>query len=214
MSWSLADLQAAAAGEPNGDEPNGDGPFGFSQASSSAHWMPSTEKTQKDRPHWVPQLRTGLGIDVHAFAAPEEERPLMLGGVKVPHDRGLAGHSDADVLAHAVADALLGAARAGDIGKLFPDTDPAYEGADSLMLLNRVAEHVRSLGFAILDVDSVVAAQAPKLSPHRDAMRQNLARAMGIPVENVGVKATTTEHLGFEGRQEGISAYATCLLAL
>lgn len=155
-------------------------------------------------------LRTGLGMDVHAFA---EGRKLILGGVDIPYERGLAGHSDADVLAHAVADALLGAARAGDIGKLFPDTDPAYEGADSLKLLAAVADHVRDLGFAIVDVDSVVAAQAPKLSPHREAMRANLAAAMGIPVDNVGVKATTTERLGFEGRGEGISAYATCLLA-
>ena len=155
-------------------------------------------------------LRTGLGMDVHAFA---EGRKLILGGVDIPYERGLAGHSDADVLAHAVADALLGAARAGDIGKLFPDTDPAYEGADSLKLLATVADHVRDLGFAIVDVDSVVAAQAPKLSPHREAMRANLAAAMGIPVDNVGVKATTTERLGFEGRGEGISAYATCLLA-
>ena len=149
-------------------------------------------------------------MDVHAFA---EGRKLILGGVDIPYERGLVGHSDADVLAHAVADALLGAARAGDIGKLFPDTDPAYEGADSLKLLAAVADHVRDLGFAILDVDSVVAAQAPKLSPHREAMRANLAAAMGIPVDNVGVKATTTERLGFEGRGEGISAYATCLLA-
>ncbi len=155
-------------------------------------------------------LRTGLGMDVHAFA---EGRKLILGGVDIPYERGLAGHSDADVLAHAIADALLGAARAGDIGKLFPDTDPAYEGADSLKLLAAVADHVRDLGFAIADVDSVVAAQAPKLSQHREAMRANLAAAMGIPVDNVGVKATTTERLGFEGRGEGISAYATCLLA-
>lgn len=153
-------------------------------------------------------LRTGLGYDVHGFAP---DRPLILGGVNIPHHQGLAGHSDADVLAHAVADALLGAVRGGDIGKLFPDTDPAYEGADSMKLLASVAAFVRSSGFEILDVDSVIAAQAPKLSPHRDAMRQNLAHAMGIPVENVGVKATTTEHLGFEGREEGISATATCL---
>ena len=131
----------------------------------------------------------------------------------MPHDRGLAGHSDADVLAHAVSDALLGAVRGGDIGKLFPDTDPAYKGADSLKLLAEVARYVREQGFEIIDVDSVVAAQAPKLSPHRDAMRENLAAAMGIPVENIGVKATTTEHLGFEGREEGISAWATCLVA-
>ena len=153
--------------------------------------------------------RIGLGYDVHQLV---EGRELILGGVHIPHALGLLGHSDADVLAHAVADALLGAARAGDSGKLFPDTDPAYEGADSLKLLAAVAEHVRGLGFEIVDVDSVVAAQAPKLSPHRDAMRENLARAMGVPVDSVGVKATTTEHLGFEGREEGISAQAVALL--
>lgn len=171
---------------------------------------PSPDQTAARVAAAVPcPLRTGLGMDVHAFV---EGRRLILGGVDIPYERGLAGHSDADVLAHAVADALLGAARAGDIGKLFPDTDPAYEGADSLKLLAAVAGHVRDLGFAIVDVDSVVAAQAPKLSPHREAMRVNLAAAMGVPVESVGVKATTTEHLGFEGRGEGISAYATCLL--
>ncbi|MDO4590340.1 MAG: 2-C-methyl-D-erythritol 2,4-cyclodiphosphate synthase [Slackia sp.] len=154
-------------------------------------------------------MRIGLGYDVHAFA---QNRKLILGGVDIPHRQGLLGHSDADVLAHAVADALLGAARAGDIGKLFPDTDPAFAGADSLVLLSRVADHVRSLGFEIEDVDSVVAAQAPKLSPHRDAMRANLARAMAVPVDAVGVKATTTERLGFEGREEGISAQAVALL--
>lgn len=153
--------------------------------------------------------RIGLGMDVHAFA---EGRRLILGGVDIPFERGLLGHSDADVLAHAVADALLGAARAGDIGKLFPDTDPAYKDADSLKLLTAVAEHVRGLGWCIVDVDSVIACQAPKLSPYREDMRQNLAHAMGIPVDNVGIKATTTEHLGFEGRGEGISAQAVCLL--
>lgn len=154
-------------------------------------------------------LRIGLGTDVHALV---EGRKLILGGVDIPHKLGLLGHSDADVLAHAVSDALLGAARAGDIGKLFPDTDPAYAGADSMMLLSKVADHVRSLGFEIVDVDSVVTAQAPKLSPHRDAMRENLAKAMGIPVENVGLKATTSERLGYEGREEGITAQAVALL--
>ena len=155
-------------------------------------------------------LRCGLGMDVHAFA---EGRKLILGGVDIPHERGLDGHSDADVLVHAVMDALLGAARIGDIGKLFPDTDPAYKDADSLVLLGACADAVRAAGFRIVDVDSVVAAQAPKLSPYRDQMRENLARAMGIPPENVGVKATTTEHLGFVGREEGMSAWATCLLS-
>lgn len=157
----------------------------------------------------IRNLRTGLGMDVHAFA---EGRKLILGGVDIPHSRGLLGHSDADVLAHAIADALLGAVRGGDIGKLFPDTDPAYKDADSLKLLSAVAGFVRERGFEIVDVDSVVAAQAPKLSPYRDQMRANLARAMGVAVENVGVKATTTEHLGFEGREEGVTAYATCLV--
>lgn len=154
--------------------------------------------------------RIGLGYDVHAFA---QGRKLILGGVDIPHHQGLDGHSDADVLAHAIADALLGAVRGGDIGKLFPDTDPKYEGADSLELLAHVARFVRDAGYEIADVDSVVAAQAPKLSPYREQMRENLARAMGISVDNVGVKATTTEHLGFEGREEGISAQAVCLLA-
>lgn len=158
----------------------------------------------------LPPLRTGLGYDVHAFAP---GRKLILGGVDIPHHQGLNGHSDADVLAHAIMDALLGGVRGGDIGKLFPDTDPAYKGADSLKLLERVAQFVRDAGWEIVDVDSVIAAQAPKLSPYREQMRENLAAAMGIPVENVGVKATTTEHLGFEGREEGISAQAVCMLA-
>ncbi len=154
-------------------------------------------------------LRIGQGYDVHQLV---EGRKLIMGGVDIPHTRGLLGHSDADVLAHAVADALLGGVRGGDIGKLFPDTDPAYEGADSMKLLAAVADFVRDRGYEILDVDSVIAAQAPKLSPYRDQMRENLARAMGISPENMGVKATTTEHLGFEGREEGISATAVALL--
>lgn len=154
-------------------------------------------------------LRIGQGYDVHQLV---EGRKLIMGGVDIPHTRGLLGHSDADVLAHAVADALLGGVRGGDIGKLFPDTDPAYEGADSMKLLAAVADFVRDRGYEILDVDSVIAAQTPKLSPYRDQMRENLARAMGISPENVGVKATTTEHLGFEGREEGISATAVALL--
>lgn len=154
-------------------------------------------------------LRIGLGTDVHALVG---GRKLVLGGVDIPHELGLLGHSDADVLAHAVADALLGASRAGDIGKLFPDTDPTYAGADSLRLLAEVAGRVRGLGFKIIDVDCVIVAQEPKLSPYRDEMRTNLAKAMGIAEQNVGLKATTSEHLGFEGRQEGISAQAVALL--
>ena len=157
----------------------------------------------------APSLRIGLGYDVHAFAP---GRKLILGGVDIPHTQGLDGHSDADVIAHAVADALLGAVRAGDIGKLFPDTDPAYAGADSLQLLAAVANLVRERGFSIIDIDCVIAAQAPKLSPYRDQMRENLSRACGIPVDSLGLKATTTEHLGFEGREEGISAQAVVLV--
>lgn len=154
-------------------------------------------------------LRIGHGFDVHQFA---EGRRCVLGGVDVPSERGLLGHSDADVLAHALADAVLGAARLGDIGKLFPDTDPAYEGADSMVLLSRVAELVRQHGFTIVDADCTVAAQTPKLSPYREQMRANLATAMGVDVERVGVKATTTERLGFVGREEGIAAWAVALL--
>ena len=154
-------------------------------------------------------MKTGLGMDVHAFA---EGRKLILGGVEIPHHKGLLGHSDADVLAHAISDALLGAVRGGDIGKLFPDTDPAYKDADSLKLLAAVATFVRERGYEIIDVDSVVACQAPKLSPYREQMRENLACAMGLEVDAVGVKATTTEWLGYEGREEGVTAYATCLV--
>jgi len=154
-------------------------------------------------------LRIGHGYDVHQLV---KGRRCILGGVDVPSELGLLGHSDADVLAHALADAVLGAARLGDIGKLFPDTDPTYEGADSLVLLSRVAELVRSKGFAIVDVDCTVAAQVPKLSPYREQMRVNLATALGVEVDQVGVKATTTEHLGFVGRKEGIAAWAVALL--
>jgi len=154
-------------------------------------------------------MRIGLGYDVHAFA---DGRRLILGGVEIPHDRGLAGHSDADVLAHAIADALLGALREGDIGKLFPDTDPAFKDADSLGLLGKVASLCSDRGYQVVDVDCVVVMERPKLAPHREAMRVNLARVIGVPVDSVGVKATTTERLGFEGREEGVSAMAVVLL--
>lgn len=155
-------------------------------------------------------LRIGHGFDVHAFC---EGRPLVLGGVRVPSRRGLAGHSDADVLAHALMDALLGALRAGDIGQLFPDSDPAYEGADSMVLLAQVAALVRERGYEIVDCDCTVAAQAPRLAAYRDAMRERMAQSMGVDVDQVGVKATTTERLGFVGREEGIAAWAVALLA-
>ncbi|MBQ1448926.1 MAG: 2-C-methyl-D-erythritol 2,4-cyclodiphosphate synthase [Coriobacteriales bacterium] len=154
-------------------------------------------------------LRIGLGHDTHALVP---GRPLVIGGVRIPFERGLDGHSDADVLAHAVADACLGALRAGDIGKLFPDDDPAYEGADSIGLLRKVAALVQERGFRVLDVDSVIIAQVPKLSPYRDRMRERLADALGVIPDAVGVKATTTEHLGAVGREEGIVAQAVVLL--
>ena len=154
-------------------------------------------------------LRIGHGFDVHAFA---EGRELVLGGVHVPAARGLLGHSDADVVAHALMDAVLGALRAGDIGRLFPDTDPAFEGADSLKLMARVVDLVRDRGWRVVDADCTIAAQAPKLAPYRDEMRANMAAALGVGVEQVGVKATTTERLGFVGREEGIAAWAVALL--
>lgn len=154
-------------------------------------------------------MRIGHGFDVHAFAP---GRRCVLGGVDIPCEQGLLGHSDADVLVHALMDAILGALREGDIGKLFPDTDPAYEGADSIELLRRVAALAAKKGFEIVDCDCTVAAQAPKLGPYREQMRENMARAMGVPVDSVGVKATTTERLGFVGRKEGIAAWAVCIL--
>ncbi|MGN0038587.1 MAG: 2-C-methyl-D-erythritol 2,4-cyclodiphosphate synthase [Coriobacteriales bacterium] len=153
--------------------------------------------------------RIGLGYDVHAFA---ENRRLVIGGVDIPYEKGLDGHSDADVLVHAVMDALVGALRAGDIGKLFPDTDPAYEGADSIKLLEQVGGLVRSEGWHIVDIDTVLMIQQPKMAPYREQMRANIAAALQIPVESVGVKATTTEWLGYEGRGEGVTAQAVALL--
>lgn len=154
-------------------------------------------------------LRIGLGYDVHKLV---EGRALILGGVSVPFERGLEGHSDADVLVHAVADACLGALRAGDIGKLFPDDDPAWADADSLELLKIITDMVNKQGFQVLDVDSVIAAQEPKLSPYRKRMSENIACALSIDSEQVGVKATTTEHLGFVGTGEGMAAQAVVLL--
>jgi 2-C-methyl-D-erythritol 2,4-cyclodiphosphate synthase len=154
-------------------------------------------------------MRIGLGYDVHAFA---EGRRLVLGGVEIDHDRGLLGHSDADVLAHALADAVLGALREGDIGRLFPDTDPAYRDADSIALLAAVGALARERGWRVADADCILILERPKIAPHRDAMRANLAGALGVDVDAVGLKATTTERLGFEGREEGIAAQAVVLL--
>ncbi|MBP3936488.1 MAG: 2-C-methyl-D-erythritol 2,4-cyclodiphosphate synthase [Clostridia bacterium] len=154
-------------------------------------------------------MRIGHGYDVHRLV---ENRKLILGGVEIPYEKGLLGHSDADVLAHAIADALLGAAALGDIGALFPDNDPAYAGADSLVLLAKVVKRIHQDGFSIGNVDATVLAQAPKLRPYIDDMRRKLAAACSLPVECVSVKATTEEGLGFTGNGEGIAAHAVCLL--
>ncbi len=154
-------------------------------------------------------MKIGTGYDVHKLV---EGRDLIIGGVKIDYHLGLDGHSDADVLAHAVCDAVLGAARCGDIGEHFPPDDPRFLGADSMELMREVGNIVRQNGFRIVDVDSVIIAQAPKMSPHREKMRQNMADALEIDVDCMGVKATTTERLGFEGRGEGIAAYAVALL--
>jgi len=155
-------------------------------------------------------IRVGHGFDVHAFAA---NRKLIIGGVDIPHDRGLAGHSDADVLLHAICDALLGAAGLGDIGRHFPDTDMAFAGIDSRILLRRVAEQLQQRNWRVGNVDATIIAQAPKMAPHIARMTAHIADALGIALDRVNVKATTTEKLGFTGRSEGIAAEAVCLIA-
>lgn len=154
-------------------------------------------------------MRIGHGYDVHRLVP---ERELILGGVRIPYEKGLLGHSDADVLTHALMDALLGAAALGDIGQLFPDHDPKYEGADSLALLREVVRVITVAGYGIGNVDATILAQAPKLAPYREQMRQNLAQAMGVALSQVSVKATTEEKLGFTGSGEGIAAHAVALL--
>ena len=154
-------------------------------------------------------LRVGHGYDVHRL---KTGRALILGGVNIPYDLGLDGHSDADVLTHAIMDALLGAAAAGDIGKLFPDNDEAFRGISSLELLRRVKLHLAEKSYKIVNVDATIVAQAPKLSPYREAMRENLAKVMEVDIDQVSVKATTDEHLGFTGSGEGIAAHAVCLI--
>lgn len=154
-------------------------------------------------------MRIGQGIDVHAFA---DGRRLVLGGVEIPHDRGLAGHSDADALVHAIIDALLGAAALGDIGAMFPSSDPRWAGASSIELLRTAYASVRAAGYTVVNVDVTVVAEAPKLAPHAAAMHTNIAGALGIDINNVSVKATTTDGLGFAGRGDGIAAFAVVLL--
>jgi len=156
-------------------------------------------------------LRAGLGVDVHAFADADDDRRLILGGVEVPHERGLIGHSDADVLAHAVTDALLGAAGLEDIGHYFPDTDERFKDADSIELLCLIRALVEE-NWAVVNVDAVVICERPKIRDHRDAMRASLSTALGVEPSQVSVRGTTSEKLGFTGREEGIAAQAVCLL--
>ncbi len=154
-------------------------------------------------------MRIGFGYDVHRLC---ENRKLILGGVDIPHSLGLLGHSDADVLVHAVMDALLGAAALGDIGKLFPDTDESFKDIDSVILLKKVGEVLSEKGYIVNNIDSTVVAQKPKLAPYIQQMRENMADCLGLAVDCISVKATTTEKLGPEGREEGISAYAVCTI--
>ena len=154
-------------------------------------------------------MRIGNGYDVHKLV---ENRKLILGGVDIPYEKGLLGHSDADVLVHAIMDALIGACAMGDIGKLFPDTDAQFKDISSILLLKEVAQVLKRENYTIINIDSIVVAQAPKLAPYIDEMRQNIADALEMDLGSVSVKATTTEKLGFEGRGEGISSYAVCLL--
>lgn len=154
-------------------------------------------------------MRIGMGYDVHKLA---ENRKMIIGGVEIPYEKGLLGHSDADVLLHAISDALLGAAALGDIGKHFPDTDPAFKDADSLKLLARVGELLEEKNYFIENIDATIIAQKPKMRPYIDQMRENIAKALGIEVDQVNVKATTEEGLGFTGNMEGISSQAICML--
>jgi 2-C-methyl-D-erythritol 2,4-cyclodiphosphate synthase len=154
-------------------------------------------------------MRVGLGYDAHRLAA---GRPLILGGVEIPHGQGLLGHSDADVLTHAIGDALLGAVGAGDLGTHFPDKDPAYKDISSLILLERIMAVVRDRGFAPVNVDATILAQAPRLAPHIPAMQTKLAPILGLAADDVNIKATTTEQMGFAGRGEGMAAYAVVLV--
>ena len=154
-------------------------------------------------------MRIGLGYDVHKLV---EGRPLIMGGVNIPYEKGLLGHSDADVLIHAIMDAMLGALALGDIGKHFPDTDEKYKGSDSMKLLQCVNDLINEKGYEISNIDSIIIAQSPKMAPHIENMRQNIANVLDTDIENIRVKATTEEGLGFTGAKEGISAQSICLL--
>jgi 2-C-methyl-D-erythritol 2,4-cyclodiphosphate synthase len=159
------------------------------------------------------QLRIGHGYDAHRFAEPSDNRPLMLGGIEVPHDRGLLAHSDGDALIHALCDALLGAVALGDIGRHFPDSDQAYKNADSAVLLKRVLGLVKNLGWSVVNADMTILAQSPRMAPHINAMRSRLAALLEVELDAVNVKASTTEGMGFVGRKEGLETHAVVLLS-
>ncbi|MCC0633893.1 2-C-methyl-D-erythritol 2,4-cyclodiphosphate synthase [Clostridioides sp. ZZV15-6388] len=156
-------------------------------------------------------MRIGLGYDVHKLT---EERKLIIGGVEIPHDKGLLGHSDADVLIHAIMDSILGALALGDIGKHFPDTDEKYKGIDSMKLLEHVYNLITSKGYKIGNIDSTIIAQSPKMAPHIERMRKNIAKVLNTDIENINIKATTEEGLGFTGAKQGIASQSICLLLL
>lgn len=179
-------------------------PVALTQGDYANYKITTKEDLEKEK-----HMRIGHGYDVHRLV---EGRKLILGGVEIPHETGLLGHSDADVLLHAVMDAVLGAAALGDIGQHFPDNDPAYKGADSLALTRAVARLIGEKGYAVGNIDATILCQAPKLAPHIPAMRRNIAEAFGLPVDAVSVKATTEEHLGFTGEKKGIAAHAVALI--
>ena len=154
-------------------------------------------------------MRVGIGYDVHKLV---EKRKLIIGGVEIPHDKGLLGHSDADVLIHAIMDSILGALGLGDIGKHFPDTDEKYKDISSMILLEEIWNILSENGYRIGNIDSIIVAQSPKMAPYIDAMKENIARVLNTPIDNINIKATTTEELGFEGNKEGMSAHSICML--
>lgn len=154
-------------------------------------------------------MKVGIGYDVHKLV---EKRKLIIGGVEIPHDKGLLGHSDADVLIHAIMDSILGALGLGDIGKHFPDTDEKYKDISSMVLLEEVWNIMSAKGYKIGNIDSIIVAQSPKMAPYIDTMKENIARVLNVSIDNINIKATTTEELGFEGNKEGMSAHSVCML--
>ena len=200
---------AIAVGDPRNIKITRQEDLIFAESLISGMETAPTPNTEHRTPNTLyPEIRTGFGYDVHAFAEPEANRPLFLGGIEIPYDRGLEGHSDADVILHAVCDALLGAVSLGDIGIQFPNTDPAYKNISSLKLLANVGERLREMNWRIINIDATVVAEAPKLMPHRDQMQQTMADCLSLEPARLSVKATTSEGMGFVGRREGMACWA------